>query len=84
MGSTAGFLTASSDPASIDVQTVALTPDSMVIATSDGVVDFVPRPERLPRSIWDLPARAAVEHLVGAAFAGGAGDNIAVAVLRLA
>jgi serine/threonine protein phosphatase PrpC len=56
-----------------------------VILASDGLTDFVDDvPDSLRAATGGAPdASAAVERLIAAAFAGGAGDNVAVAALRI-
>jgi serine/threonine protein phosphatase PrpC len=59
---------------------------SWVILATDGLADFVDDLEGVLRSATgDEPdASLAVERLIEAAFAGGAGDNVAVAALHVA
>ncbi len=63
---------------------LALEPDDLVVVASDGLIDFLGRhwPDRLavlPAYTCETFVRAAVD----AAFAGGAGDNVTVAALRI-
>ena len=63
---------------------VELAGDTWVIAASDGLADFVLDLRGLLAEVAGPRADAAqvVEHLIGAACAGGAGDNVAVAAVR--
>lgn len=80
LGASAGFLAPGTDPAAAHVSRASLPPGAMVVLASDGLLDFVPHLGRLLRTLASSPAPIVVERLLAAAFAGGAGDNLAVAV----
>jgi serine/threonine protein phosphatase PrpC len=78
------FLVSETDPTGVQIDQTTLVPGDVVLAATDGLTDFLGRRGRrsLPRALSGLDqptvsARLAVEH----AFAGGAGDNIGVALL---
>jgi len=78
------FLDAAADPADVQISEARLYPGDVVLAATDGLTDFLgpngPRVLARTLSSTEDPAtlvRLAVEH----AFAGGAGDNVAVAVV---
>ncbi len=83
IGSPADFLTASTDPQAVEATTSRISPGSAVILTTDGFLDFVGDPKRVLRAAASLEPSEAVAELISAAFAGGAGDNIAIAFARM-
>jgi len=77
------FLGTGASPDEIPLVEAPLSAGAAVVVTSDGFTDFTIR--TAPRVLRQVPAlmpKAAAKMLVDAAFAGGAGDNVAVAVLR--
>lgn len=82
IGGDTPFLSPVSDPTTIDIAEKPLGAATAVIVTSDGFTDFAANVGASLRTAATKSAPRGVEHLVAAAFTGGAGDNIAVAVLR--
>jgi serine/threonine protein phosphatase PrpC len=82
LGTPTDFLSPDSDPAAVSVETVRLPPGGAVVVASDGFLDFVGNPRRVLRSASSVHPSDGAEQLLDAAFSGGAGDNIAVAIAR--
>ncbi len=82
LGTPTDFLSSDTDRAAIGVETVRLPPGGAVGVASDGFLDFVGNPRRVLRSASSVHASDGAERLLDAAFSGGAGDNIAVAIAR--
>ena len=82
LGKTSDFLSADSDPMSIRVETASLRPGNSIVLATDGLLDFAADVRGSLRTVADTDAVGAFESLISAAFAGGAGDNIAIAVSR--
>ncbi len=82
IGLDTGFLSPSTDQGSIRIEASSAGSNSVIVLTSDGFLDFAPTPNDVLQSLQAMPSKKAVNMLVRAAFAGGAGDNIAVAVHR--
>jgi len=82
IGASSPFLSPNTDPGSMQIDVVALSPRSSIFVASDGLVDFVKPLHRTLRSATRQLPRDAVDLLMAAAFAGGAGDNIALGVAR--
>ena len=80
LGSPTPFLSSTGSTRSVAVQTASVASGSTVVVTSDGFIDFVGSPYRAMREARGLSVGAAVAHLIDAAFVGGAGDNIAIAM----
>jgi len=80
LGTPTDFLSPGTDPVAFGVETVRLPPRGTVVVASDGFLDFVGNPRRLLRSTSSVHASECAERLLDAAFSGGAGDNIAVAI----
>jgi len=85
IGSPTRFLGPGADPATADLEQADIQPGDTVVVASDGLLDFLGRSPirvlarlaaRYPDDPVDLAGRA-----IERAFAGGAGDNIAVALL---
>ncbi len=79
IGASSPFLALDTDPTSIDVDTADAPPGSMIIVASDGFIDFAASADRSVRAAARQSPHDAVETLIADAFAGGAGDNVAVA-----
>ncbi len=82
---TGGFLDPRFDPADATTADLELRSGDVVLVASDGIVDFLGRRwERwlaaTARAAPDM--RTLVDEVVGAAFAGGAGDNVCAAAWR--
>ena len=82
IGTDSEFLSPKTKLASIQTETTQVQRNAAIVVTTDGLIDFAVDPETLIRSTAKLGASDAAERLVEAAFAGGAGDNIAVALYR--
>jgi serine/threonine protein phosphatase PrpC len=80
IGSTDRFLGPGTDPRSIRIDTADVPRGSTVVVASDGYTNFVESVDRSVRAASNQAPRDAVEALIADAFAGGAGDNVAVAV----
>jgi len=80
IGARSSFLAPDTDPKLIDVDTTDAPRGSMIIVASDGFTDFTASVDRSARSAARQSPHDAVETLIADAFAGGAGDNVAVAV----
>ena len=82
LGTDSEFLSAETDPAAISVAETKLPDRAAVILTTDGLIDFATDLKGTLRSTAQLAPPAAAELLLSESFAGGAGDNVAVAVYR--
>jgi len=74
------FLAPGVDAEEVPVVAATLPRRGLVVVASDGLLDFTPRLERALREVASVSAEEAVERLMAAAFAGGAADNVALAV----
>ncbi|MBK5268360.1 MAG: protein phosphatase 2C domain-containing protein [Acidimicrobiia bacterium] len=75
------FLDASTDPTDVQITQFMLRPGDMLLATTDGLTDFLVSPQVLARALSKSdPPGVVARQAVELAFAGGAGDNVAVAV----
>jgi serine/threonine protein phosphatase PrpC len=83
IGAPTSFLDPNTDATGIRTHTASLPNKGSVVVVSDGIVDYVADLGRPLRSGSPLNVPQQVEHLIAASFAGGAGDNVAVAVYRL-
>ncbi len=75
------FLNAATDPTDVQITRSTLRSGDMLLLATDGLTDFLVSPQVLARSLSqsEQPGGLA-RHAVDLAFAGGAGDNVAVAV----
>lgn len=81
------FLGRDSPPVRPRIRRFSPRPGDLVVAASDGLIDFIPRPwpDHLGQLLTDgLSAEEAVAAAIAAAGEGGGGDNVAVASLRVA
>lgn len=75
------FLDAATDPADVQITRLTLRPGDMLLATTDGLTDFLVSPQVLARALSKSePPAGLARQAVELAFAGGAGDNVTVAV----
>jgi serine/threonine protein phosphatase PrpC len=81
IGGDTPFLSPVSEATEIDVTTRSLGATSAVVVASDGFTDFAGDVGASLRTAATMSAPLGVEHLLAEAFTGGAGDNIAIAVL---
>ena len=82
IGSSDQFLSPDTDPQMIRVETTDLPPKATVVVSSDGFTNFAQDIDRSVRTASKQAPKDAVEALIAAAFAGGAGDNIAVGIAQ--
>jgi serine/threonine protein phosphatase PrpC len=82
IGSDTPFLSSISEADGIEITSRSLGAATAVIVASDGLTSFALNVDASVRTAAAISASQGVENLLAAAFAGGAGDNIAVAVLR--
>ena len=84
LGKPTPFLDGDTDPGKLRVHLARLEPEGSLVLMSDGAFQFLGRhwPRRVADTTSGLEAGAAADALVQAAFAAGAGDHVAVAVLR--
>lgn len=80
IGSQADFLGPASSPALTSPLSIQLRPKTTIVISSDGFIDFVSDATKVVQSVRRLEPHEAVGEILAAAFAGGAGDNIAVGV----
>jgi serine/threonine protein phosphatase PrpC len=85
MGAATAFLGPSTDLATVSLDETELDPGDRVVAASDGLFDFLGPDwaDRLATLASDAGPTALVRRAVEAAFLGGAGDNVAVAVISV-
>jgi len=82
IGASSPFLSPDTDGQTIRVDVTEVPPNSTFVVASDGFTDFVQEIDRTVRMVSEQSPEDAVEALMAAAFAGGAGDNIAVGIIR--
>ena len=79
IGTDTDYLGPNTDLSAIQIEETSPTVPSSVVVASDGLADFAVNARRTLRAATKLPALDGVEHLIRAAFSGGAGDNVAIA-----
>jgi hypothetical protein len=82
VGTANPFLSPDTDPDTITIDILDLPAKSIVFVASDGFTDFAKPLARTIRAATKQEPRNGIDMLMGAAFAGGAGDNIAIGVAR--
>ncbi|MEA2024631.1 MAG: protein phosphatase 2C domain-containing protein [Actinomycetota bacterium] len=82
IGTTSPFLSPDTDPGTVHIDIVELPAKSIVFVATDGVTDFAKPLDRTMRSAAQQEPHSSIDMLMAASFAGGAGDNIAIATAR--
>lgn len=84
LGTSTPFLDPHTDPGMLHVDVGEVPAKGVIVVASDGFTDFAKPVGRSVRSTPNHSPMKAVDSLIADAFAGGAGDNIAVAVFTTA
>ena len=79
-GTDTEYVSPTTDAAAIEFISAKISAKAVVILASDGFLDFAADPRTALRTAATLAVSDAANQLISEAFAGGAGDNIAIAL----